>query len=177
MDKQLKYEFVRAVNAHGIYEIPAVYFQRHAAKCLLKGKIHEPRTINFIRNRAGKASAVSGGAFVGDFLPGMPTALAEGEKLITFEPNPLSSAAAQRTIALNALANVEITNAAVGSLTGEGVLEVSLSGVALEGASRIVSDDPSLSAVPVGETLPIRIVTIDPLVAAGKRISILHLAP
>lgn len=172
---QMKYECVKAVNVFGFYEIPTDYFHRPAAKALLEGKIHEPRTINFIRNMTGDGSVVSGGAFIGDFLPAISANLKNSQKLITFEPNPLSFAAAERTIAINKLTNVEISNMAVGARSGESVLEVSRSGLALGGASSIVSSESSRISDEVGETLPVAMTTIDALIPKGKRISILHL--
>lgn len=169
----MDYEFGKALNVYGFYEIPKVYFERPAAKLLLEGKVYEPRTISFIRNLAGDGSVVSGGAFIGDFLPAISAVLKKHQKLITFEPNPISFAAASRTIALNKLANVQIFNVAVGETMADRKLEVSRRGVALGGSSRIVAKDATLGKAV--ETVAVAMVTIDSLIPKDKRISILHL--
>ena len=97
-----------AVNAFGFYCVPEIYKTREVCRILTAGDANEPRTVSIIRRFCGTGDVVSGGAFVGDLLPAIADGLADGARLHSFEPNPVSFAAARYTLALNALQNVAL---------------------------------------------------------------------
>ncbi|SDH36732.1 FkbM family methyltransferase [Alloyangia pacifica] len=158
------------VNEHGFYCVPEAYAAREIPKVLAQGGVYEPSTLNLMRRSARGGDIVSGGAFIGDFLPALSRALAPGARLHSFEPNPLSHAAAQETIALNALDNVDLAPVAVGAEPGELLLQVARPGGDTSAArARIVE------TADAGETLPVVVTSLDALVPAGREVSILHL--
>ena len=54
------------------------------------------------------------GVYFGDFLPALSAALAPGQKVYGFEPQPENFACARWTTYLNRLSNVELINAGLG---------------------------------------------------------------
>ena len=86
------------VNEYGFYCVPDEYAKREIPTILAKGKVYEPNTLKLMRRHIGDGDIVTGGAFIGDFFPALSSALRPGARLISFEPNPLSFAAAQATI-------------------------------------------------------------------------------
>jgi FkbM family methyltransferase len=88
-----------------------------------------------------------------------------------FEPNPDSFRFATRTIELNRLSNVILTNAALDAQPGEAALLTTRpDGVALGGASRIVASPESDLPVSIART-----VTLDSIVPEDRRVSVIHL--
>lgn len=102
-----------AQNEFGSYCIPAGLENRPAAKAVLKGSVYEPDTIAFMRAHAGTGDIIHAGTFFGDFIPALSAALAPDCTLWAFEPAPESYAAAQKTIEMNALENVTLTQGAL----------------------------------------------------------------
>ena len=166
----LGFDTVTAVNRYGFYCIPAQFKGREVSKLLLKGQVNEPRTLELIRARARDGDVISGGAFVGDFLPAIAQALAGGARLHSFEPNPPSFQATQATLALNRLENVDLHPVAVGAEKGVLPLQVTgKGGNALGGKSSIVADHEE------GRTIEVPVATLDDLVPAKRKVSVLHL--
>lgn len=161
-------------NRYGFYAFPEEFLDRPLARDVFgKGMVYEPRTIEFIAENAGQGDVISGGAFVGDFFPGIARRLAPGAKLHSFEPSPRSFAAAQRTIALNRLDNVVLSPVAVGARPGSAQLDTRdpERDEAAAATARIVAGaTPSQAGV-----VDVEIVTIDSLIPAGRSVSILHL--
>ncbi|NKX45302.1 FkbM family methyltransferase [Roseicyclus persicicus] len=158
-------------NEHGFYCVPDEFAQKVVPGVLAKGQVYEPRTLNLLRRKAGSGDVVSGGAFVGDFFPALASGLADGAVLWSFEPHPLSFAAAQHTIALNGLDNVRLANVAVGDSRGVLPLEIydHARQLPAAAASRLVAKGGGEGYVDVEVT------RIDDLVPAERRVSILHL--
>jgi len=164
------FPYLTAVNAYGFYCIPRSFRKREVAKLLLDGEINEPRTLELVQRFVGKGDIVSGGAFVGDFLPVMSRALAKGAQVHSFEPNPVGFAATSMTIALNGLENVKLSPVAVGHEAAILQLQVaSTSGSVMGGTSRIVAEAVE------GQTIDVQVVRIDDLVPASRRVTVLQL--
>lgn len=164
------FPYLTAVNAYGFYCIPETFRKREVSKLLMNGKINEPRTLQLIQQFVGDGDIVSGGAFVGDFLPIMSRALKGDAMLHSFEPNPVGFAATSMTLALNDLKNVRLSPVAVGSEQAILPLQVSnAAGVAMGGTSRIVEQASD------GQTIDVEITRIDNLVPQDRRVSVLQL--
>lgn len=159
-----------AMNEYGFYCIPGVFRKREVSQLLLKGHVNEPRTLGLIQQFAGNGDIVSGGAFVGDFLPAMSRALKRGAHLHSFEPNPIGFAATAMTVALNDLNNVKLSQVAVGNQAGVMPLLVAdEAGKQMGGTSMIVEEAQE------GRTVDVEIVRIDDLVPESRKVSVLQL--
>ncbi len=157
-------------NEYGLYCVPRAYRTREVPRVLASGQVYEPNTLRFMQRMVGSGDTVSGGAFVGDFFPALSRGLVSGAMLHSFEPNPVTHAAACQTIALNCLGNVCLARAAVGEAHDTLPLQVSRPGTeALAAGARIVA-----KAVD-GQTIDVPVVPLDDLIAPDRHISILHL--
>lgn len=166
----MDFEHRISVNEYGFYCVPEVYAKRAIPKVLAQGEVYEPATLRLMARHARGGDIVTGGAFIGDFFPALSQALAPGCRLVSFEPNPLSRAAAERTIVLNGLTNVDLHPVAVGEQPGTLSLQLVREGGSVAAArARIVRDARE------GETTPVEVVTLDSLVAPGRIVSVLHL--
>ncbi|MCX7567819.1 FkbM family methyltransferase [Sulfitobacter sp. F26169L] len=164
------FPYLTAVNAYGFYCIPRPFRKREVSKLLLKGEINEPRTLQLIQQFVGNGDIVSGGAFVGDFLPVMSRALKRGAHLHSFEPNPMGFAATEMTIALNDLQNVKLSPVAVGREKAVLPLQIAnASGKVMGGTSKIVKQASE------GQTIDVEITRIDDLVPDSRKVSVLQL--
>lgn len=159
----------RVSNEYGVYEIPPGLEQRPAVRAVLSGKVHEPETIAFMRAHAGEGDIIHAGAFFGDFLPGLSSALASGRRLWAFEPNPVNHAAARRTVALNGLGNVRLVNAALSNRDGTVLFRTrDDEGKPLGGLSHFVEEDgPGVERV--------QAVMLDYVIPRDRPVSILQL--
>jgi len=158
------------VNRYGMYCIPATMRKREVCRIMLKGEVNEPRTLSFIRGLVSHGDVVSGGAFIGDFLPAIATAMGPDQTLYSFEPNPASFAAARETIRLNNLGNVELAPAAIGREEGTVSLVVTNEeGRALGGISKVV--DTAID----GQTIDVKLTTLDALIDIDRHVSLIHL--
>ena len=166
----MDFEHRISVNEYGFYCVPADYVKREIPKILANGEVYEPNTLRLMQRRTGGGDIVTGGAFIGDFLPALSRALSPGAQIFSFEPNPLSFSAACETIALNDLANVTLAPVAVGETPGTLQLQLARpGGDPMAARARIVAPEAE------GDTLPVEVTTLDTLVPAGRRVSILHL--
>lgn len=160
---------ITASNEYGQYCVPDGVEDRPAARAVLEGRVYEPGTIRFMRANAGQGDIIHAGTFFGDFLPALSTALAPGARLWAFEPNPVSHAAAAKTIELNGLENVTLTHAAVSDTVGELLFQThDKSGKPLGGLSHVVGEKgPGVESVPA--------VSIDSIVPEDRDVSIVQL--
>ncbi|MFZ5963239.1 FkbM family methyltransferase [Thalassococcus sp. BH17M4-6] len=136
-------------NEYGSYCIPEGLEDRPAARAVLSGKAYEPETLRFMRAHAGDGDVIHAGAFFGDFIPALSSALAPDARLWAFEPNPGNFAAARETVAMNGLKNVALTNAALSNRPGELRFRTrDEAGKSLGGLSHFVTEDgPGVEAV------------------------------
>lgn len=136
-------------NEFGVYSLPDGVSDRPAAKAVLSGGVYEPETIAFMRENCKTGDVIHAGTFFGDFIPALSKALAPRAKLWAFEPNPGNFAAAEKTVSMNALGNVELTNAALSDTEGELLFRTrNRKGKPLGGLSRHV-DKPGEGVEPV----------------------------
>lgn len=159
-------------NEYGAYCIPLSSLHRVAASRVLGNDVYEPETLRFMRARCGTGDVVHAGTYFGDFLPALSSGCAPGAKVWAFEPNPENYRCARVTLELNGVSNVTLTNAGLGAEAELlGVLTADAQGLPLGGASRIVRDDDA--ARKNAET--IRVVPIDEVVPAGRKVTIVQL--
>lgn len=158
-------------NQYGAYCVPASLKDRPAVKRILAGRVYEPDTLEFIRDRCGNGDIVHAGTFFGDFLPALSAGCVGQAKVWAFEPNPESYRCATITIGLNNLRNVNLVNAGLGAEVSRQRVQVEdESGHPLGGGSRIVSASDAGSG-----TEDVDIVTVDATVPADRAVSILQL--
>ncbi|MEM8579442.1 MAG: FkbM family methyltransferase [Pseudomonadota bacterium] len=163
-------DLIYAVNEFGVYCIPESYQHRTVPKMLREGRVYERRTLGFIARMCGSGDVISGGAFVGDFLPAISAALGARAKLHTFEPAPLTYDACARTVALNKLKNVALHQVAVGAEAARLPLQIGEpSGDVAAAKAKI------LDGAVEGETVEVEVVPLDDLVAKTRKVSVLHL--
>jgi FkbM family methyltransferase len=168
------FPFAYASNIYGVYCVPDVFAHRVVPSTLLRGRVYEPDTILFLRNVVGDGDLVTAGVFVGDFLPGVSRAMAEGRLIWGFEPHPTSAEAARCTVGLNRLSNVRLIAKALSDKPGEKVLLAvdRATGGQAAAASRIV---PDRSYQDEATTPRVMATTIDRAVPAERRVSVIHL--
>ena len=124
-------------HPNGIFCIPDESAHRFAAKKIIAGKAWEPKTLALMAKEAAKGDVIHGGTFFGDALPTLSKAC-KGT-VWAFEPNPSNFAAASKTISLNKLSNVRLTNAAMSDHTG--IMEMRTrdnKGTAMGGGSKLL---------------------------------------
>lgn len=152
------------------YCVPEAYAKREVPEALLRGEVYEPQTLRLMRRHAGAGDIISGGAFIGDFLSALAPALVPGATLHSFEPVPLSHAAAVATIGLNRLRNVSLHPLAVGEQAGQLTLQTTAdNGTPMAARARVV--DEAMRE----RTVEAEVARIDDLIDASRRVSILHL--
>jgi FkbM family methyltransferase len=161
-----------ACNQYGIYALRQDILHRPVARYIAEGRVYEPDTIAFIRNRCGTGDVVHAGTFFGDFLPGIAAALTPGALLWAFEPNPSNFALAERTAALNRLQNVRLHNAALSDAEGRLTLVVRNPAGGSVGGGSYVADDAAALA---GQTVEVPSRRIDDMVPADRPVSIVQL--
>jgi FkbM family methyltransferase len=166
----MEFEYSIGANEYGFYCVPAAYARREIPQLLARGEVYEPNTLRLMRRRAGGGDIVTGGAFIGDFFPALSEALAAGARIVSFEPNPLSFAAARATIALNGLENVQLAQVAVSDAPGRLHLQTAREGGSASAARAKIVDDPA-----EGDTIEVEVTTLDALVPEDRAVSILHL--
>lgn len=156
-------------NEYGRYHIPEGLEGRPAARAILSGRVFEPDTVAFMRRHAGDGDIIHAGTFFGDFLPALSGAMAKGAKIWAFEPSPGNFEAAQKTVALNGLANIELQNAALSNRDGQILFRTHrANGSSLGGISRVVAEN--------GDGVQrVRALMLDYAVPLDRKVSILQL--
>lgn len=161
---------VVAYNQYGGYFTPLSSQQRPAVQRILKGNVHEPDTIAFIRAHCKDGDVVHAGTFFGDFLPGISTALNTGSMLWAFEPNAENFKCAEITVLINQLKNIQLFNAGLGNVkTKSNLIVKSEDGINLGGMSYITEEAKD------EEAMEVDVFRIDDTVPAERYISILQL--
>ncbi|MEX0310736.1 MAG: FkbM family methyltransferase [Tateyamaria sp.] len=166
------FETILATNEYGFYCIPAAYRKREVPQVLARGEVYEANTLRFMRRLCAQVDGdiISGGAFIGDFFPALSTSLSKKQKIITFEPNPVSHAACTETLSLNGLKNVELHEVAVGETAGKLPLRVTTgSGETMGARARITGNHVE------GKTIEVDVTTLDALLDAKRKVSVVQL--
>jgi FkbM family methyltransferase len=160
------YPYTVAENEHGLICVPVSSAHTYTSRAILAGRVHEPETIRFIIDNHGGKDVVHAGAGFGDFLPGLSKGC--GGTIWTFEPNRENHFCARRTIELNGLQNVVLSDCGLGDAPAVGRLQVHEEGASLGPRSQICEGA-------VGpDVQECTLVKLDD-VLAGKDISIIHL--
>lgn len=159
-------------NEYGGYCLPESSLHRTAPRKVLRGKVYEPATIEFMRAHCGSGDIVHAGTYFGDFLPGLSQACAEGSTIWAFEPNPENYRCAQITVLINSLDNIQLTNAGLGESTDSLYMRThDTQGVSLGGKSHMVSKEEFDSHTDE----EVHIVTIDSTIDSKRPVSIIQL--
>ncbi|MDR9398284.1 FkbM family methyltransferase [Salibacter sp.] len=157
-------------NEFGGYFTPLSSQKRPAVQKVLKGKVHEPKTVKFIRDNCSSGDIVHAGTFFGDFLPPLSNALSGNAQLWAFEPNSENYRCAYITLLMNDLKNVNLYNCGLGDeSTSSKMLIESEKGVTLGGGSRIIGEDKS------GRTIEVSVKRVDDVIGDDRDVSILQL--
>lgn len=139
-------------NRYGGYCVPESSRHRPASVAILSRDVWEPDTIEFMRRACADGDIVHAGTFFGDFLPGISSAIAPSAKIWAFEPSAENYRCAKITIEINALRNVVLTHAGLGSERKSAKIKTTnREGVALGGGSIIAEDGRE----------PVEIMTVD----------------
>ncbi len=168
----IDFDHVISANEHGFYCVPAEFAGRELPTVLARGEVYEPATLNFLCRHVGKGDIVTGGAFVGDFFPALRRAMAASARIHSFEPTPISHAAALETIRLNGLKNIALAPVAVGDKPGTLPLQVARKSGAHVAAGVAINPDLSLDD---DRVIPVEVATLDSLVAKTRKVTVLHL--
>jgi len=160
-------------NEHGGYCVPLSSRHRPATQKILSKEVWEPQTINYITNHCGSGDIIHAGTYFGDFIPALSHACAPDAKVWAFEPNRENYRCAVITTLINGLGNVQIANAGLGSQKGSAPMRIADNrGKSLGGASRFTNENYHNCKE---QFITVDIVTIDEVVPANRRVSILQL--
>lgn len=110
------YEYHVIKNKYGQYAVPKAEGFNHnggVANRISKGEVYEKKTIEFVEKNLNNKSMVHCGSYFGDMLPAFSKATTG--TVYAYEANPISAWCAQKTIELNELENVVLTNIGLGS--------------------------------------------------------------
>lgn len=165
-----EFDAFTCANEYGLYCVPRSFGAREVPKVLSAGDVYEPKTLAFLRRAARGGDIVSGGAFIGDFFPALSEALGKDALLHSFEPNPISFAAALRTIGLNNLKNVMMGQVAVGEKAAMLPLQVSRGAkTAMAARARLVQNADA------DNTIEVPVVTLDQMIPVDREVKVVHL--
>lgn len=169
----LDFDYRIEANEYGFYCVPTDYSGREIADLLAAGEVYEPKTLRLFRRLISKGDVVSGGTFIGDFLPALRPAMDPDTVFYTFEPVPMSYAAAQETIRLNGLTGIDLRPVGVGAEPGSATMLVKRpGGGAISAGNRIIQDTTDIAE---DRTIEIEINTIDRIVPEDRKVCLVHL--
>lgn len=158
-----KLKYCIAENKFGKYCIPNASKHRISAKTVLKGKVWEEETVDFILSHC-KNDIIHAGTYFGDMLP----AFSNFENVWAFEPNEENFRCAIKTIEWNNLSNIHLTNAALSNTIGSAPLLIERNSKKLGGACQIVEQASMY-------TTQVKTITIDKSIPENQLISVIHL--
>lgn len=162
-----------AYNRFGAYCVPLSSRHRPAARKILSGDVFEPETLDYMNAHCRTGDVVHAGTYFGDFLPALSAKCAPGAKIWAFEPNCENYRCAQVTVLLNALDNVELTNAGLGERRQlSDLVTTDASGRGLGGGSHFVE---AVARDPAVLTEAVQMVTIDDVIPGDREVSIIQL--
>lgn len=166
---QFEYDIV--ANEYGFYCVPHDFKGREVPEILANGGVYEPATLGLMARllRQG-GDVITGGTFIGDFLPALSEALTPGARLHTFEPNPIAREAALFSAWLNGLRNIDMHDCAVGEAPGALHLQVAKpNGNSMAARAKVVDEAAE------GETITVETKTLDSLVDTSRQVALIHL--
>lgn len=163
-----------AYNEYGGYCVPVSSYHRPAAQKILKGKVYEKETIDYIvsRKRHIKGDIIHAGTYFGDFLPALAKSCVDDEKVWAFEPNPENYRCALITTIINDLRNVVLMNFALGAENKSCYIEVTdEKGKALGGGSKVAKEVEKAQE----KFLEVKMVRMDKILPDDRKIAVIHL--
>lgn len=161
-----------AYNEHGGFCIPLSSFRNTAPQAVLRGKVYERATIEFIVSKLGRGDMIHAGAFFGDFLPAVSRANSN-HKIWAFEPNPESYRCAEITKLINELDNVELLNTGLGEYPSIQKMKIiNNTGRAMGGGSRIASKARTYQE---HNLIDVSIAAIDDVIPDDRKVDVIHL--
>ncbi len=170
MQKEPLFDYVVATNLHGRFCVPKQYLHRPVPKLLVRGEVYEPETQEYLAELSKTGDIVCGGAFVGDFLPCLDKATRTGGLVHTFEPNPVSLAAARYTVKLNGLKKCVLHDCGVGAVSVTMNLQIAKpNGRAMAARARIVQKAEE------GQTIQVQIRPLDELIPIDRTVSAIQI--
>lgn len=162
--------YITATNKHGKYCIPTSSKHRISARTVIRGEVWEEETIDYILEHC-EHDLVHAGTYFGDMLPAFGKNL---KQVWAFEPNSENFQCATKTMEMNNLKNIHLTNAALGETSHKAKLQVA--GIRrnkmqiLGGASQLTYDKDI-----EGQVEQVNVVTIDSIVPTDRTVSIIQL--
>lgn len=166
-------DHVIAVNEYGFHCLPTEYLHRNITQILNAGQVYEAETLRFLRRFVGTGDVISGGAFVGDFLPALAEVIAPKARIYSFEPVPVSFAAATETIRLNGLKDVKISPVAIGAEQGFAEMLIARpGGKKIAAGERIVGEDDITEK---HGTIKVPVETLDAMLPKSRKVSLIQL--
>jgi len=160
-----------AYNELGGYAIPLSSRHRLTAQEILKGRIYEKETIDFIKRSYNFGDIIHAGTYFGDFLPALSRVLDKSSAVWAFEANVENYKCAKLTLLINSLFNVNLENYGLSDQNGTKKFVISSkSGLPLGGGSKIIDDNVEGSLYE-----EVDVVSIDSIVPEDRHISIIHL--
>ncbi len=157
-------------NQYGSFCTPDTYKYDEPVQYTYRGEQYEAESIDHIRGLNLNGDIIHAGAYFGDSIPGLATALKSDAKLWAFEPNEESYRCAQITILLNNLTNVHLENCALGE--SEGTLNLltqhESSTKKLGGTARVVEHQTE-------KTRAVRVRKLDDIIPENRKIALIHL--
>ena len=169
---KLSFDSDFSANEYGFYCSPTDFQGGPISQALKSGKAYEPETLKFMRRHIGSGDVISGGAYIGDFFPALCDALDGNAQLHSFEPNPMCFEAAEHTIFLNDLDNIQFHPVAIGERPDKIVLKVERrSGEKTAASGKLIVG----MALQDERGIEVDVVTLDSLIPANRKVSMLHL--
>ena len=162
--------FMLAENMYGKFYVPRSSSHTYTSKTILRGDVHEPKTIKFICQHSYKGDVIHAGAGFGDFLPGLSRGC--NGKIWTFEPNLENYRSAKKTIRANQLKNIKLFNYALGKSQSEGLLRIAKNNLTLGPRCEMFFNQDDVLENEIQST---KIVTLDAIIPKKTAISIIHL--
>jgi|TARA_R110000803_G_scaffold22164_2_gene55293 FkbM family methyltransferase len=127
-------KFIYCENKFGLYAVPKVSSHRPAAKHIINGNIWEKNTLEYIDNLNLKNEVIHAGTYFGDFIPFLSTIF---KKIWAFEISKNNYEAAEETIRLNNIDNVNLYRKALGDEDKIVNIETNINNQDLGGVSRV----------------------------------------
>jgi len=170
-------QYTIAKNIHGIYAVPIESAYTFTSSTILRGRVHEPCTIDYIVQNCGTGDIIHAGAGFGDFLPALSKACVGN--VFTFEPNTVNCQACQETIHLNNLTNVALSKHGISHESSHRHLRIKEDALALGVRSELTEPLDTLTRRYLIESAQVQEVSVDTLdnlvLPHSQRVSIIHL--
>ncbi len=145
-DAKFEIEFIDLTLDGSKYFVPKYALHRPAVKNLLKGKLYEPETHDFVRAffQTFKGSMIHAGTFFGDMIPNFSRSVSG--TVYAFEPVFENYILAKLCVDNNSLTNVILMNSALSEDLGNLCIDTSEDEGIHAGGSSTISDEGKICA-------------------------------